>query len=183
MAKRVNVLVIPNEIIVNKIYLVRGQKVMIDADLAELYGVETKRLKEQVKRNSERFPEHFAFELTADESQSLRSQFATSKIGRGGTRYKPMVFTEHGVLQLSNVLKSKRATEVSIKIIDVFVQLREVMANHNELKIEVDKIKRKLDKQDKNIEVVFQYLDELIQREEKPKPRKQIGFTAPKKKK
>jgi hypothetical protein len=182
MAKRVNVLVIPNEIIVNKIYLVRGQKVMIDADLAELYGVETKRLKEQVKRNIERFPEHFAFELTADESQSLRSQFATSKIGRGGTRYKPMVFTEHGVLQLSNVLKSKRATEVSIKIIDVFVQLREVLSNHNELKIEVDKIKRKLDKQDKNIEVVFQYLDELIQREEKPKPRKQIGFTAPGKK-
>jgi hypothetical protein len=104
---------VPHEVIMNKIYLIRGQKVMLDSDIAELHQVETKRLKEQVKRNRSRFPDTYMFELTENENKFLRSQFATSKTGQGGARYLPMVFTEHGVLQLSNVLKSKRTEQVS----------------------------------------------------------------------
>jgi phage regulator Rha-like protein len=173
---------IPNEIIMNKIYYIRGHKVMLDADLAELYGVETKRLKEQVKRNIERFPKHYMFELTEKENEVIKSQTAALKRGEH-SKYLPYAFTEHGVLQLSNVLKSKRAIDVSIKIIDVFVQLREVLANHTELRLEVEKIKRKLDNQGKNMEIVFKYLDELLEKKENPTPRKAIGYKIPTKKK
>ena len=182
MEKKETALAIPDEIIMSKIYFIRGHKVMLDADLAELYGVETKRLKEQVKRNIERFPKHYMFELTVKENEVLRSQITTSKRGEH-SKYLPYAFTEHGVLQLSNVLKSKRAIAVSIKIIDVFVQLREILANHTELRLEVEKIKRKLDNQDKNMEIVFRYLDELLAKKENPTPRNQIGYTLPKKKK
>src|SRR6218665_3230999 len=123
MRNRKALQIIPDEVIVNKIFFFRGQKVMLDSDLAELYQVETKRLKEQVKRNIMRFPEQYMFELNEKEFEVLRSHFATSKDGRGGSRYLPMVFTEHGVLQLSNILKSRRAVQVSFKIIDVFVRL------------------------------------------------------------
>lgn len=150
---------------------------MLDSDLAELYGVETRRLKEQVRRNIERFPAQYMFELTEEEFAVLRSQNATSKEGRGGTRYLPMVFTEHGVLQLSNVLKSARAIEVSFKIIDVFVKLREMLSGNSSLKLEIEYIKKRLDNQDKTMEVVFQYLDELLEKKEAPKPeRKIIGY-------
>ena len=172
---------VPDEVIMNKIFLIRGQKVMLDRDLAELYGVETKRLKEQVKRNMERFPEHYMFELTIQENEILRSQFATLKHG-AHSKYLPYAFIEHGVLQLSNVLKSKRAIAVSIKIIDVFVQLREILTNNTELRLEVEKIKRKLDNQDKNMEVVFKYLDELLDKKENPVPRIRIGYKVPEKK-
>lgn len=181
MAKQVTVIAIPDEVIMNKIYYIRGQKVMIDSDLAELYGVETKRLKEQVKRNTERFPERYMFELTKEEAEVSRSQNATLKRG-GNIKYLPYAFTEHGILQLSNVLKSKKAIAVSLKIIDVFIQLREILANHTELRLEVEKIKRKLDNQDKNMEVVFKYLDELLEKKENPKPRTQIGYNIKKKK-
>ena len=112
-------LVIPDEVVMNKIYFMRGKKVMLDNDLAELYGVETKRLKEQVRRNIDRFPDDFMFELTKGELESLRSQIATSKKGRGGVRYLPMAFTEHGVLMLSSVLNSARAIQVNIRIMRV----------------------------------------------------------------
>ena len=111
---------IVEEVIMNKIYLIRGQKVMLDKDLAQLYGVETKRLKEQVRRNSDRFPSHFMFELTKEEAEISRSQIAALKQGNN-LKYLPYAFTEHGVLMLSNVLKSKKAIAVSIRIIDVFV--------------------------------------------------------------
>ncbi len=173
--------ILPIEVIMNKIYLIRGQKVMIDRDLAELYGVETRRLKEQVKRNMERFPEHYMFELTIQENEILRSQNAILRHGEH-SKYLPYAFTEHGVLQLSNVLKSRQAINVSIKIIDVFVKLREMLANHSELRIEVEKIKRKLDNQDKNMEVVFQYLDELLEKKDNPGIRVKIGYKVPKKK-
>lgn len=176
MAKKETELMIADEAVISKIYFIRGQKVMLDSDLAELYQVETKRLKEQVKRNISRFPEKYMFELTEKEFQSLRSQIATSKIGRGGTRYLPIVFTEHGVLQLSNVLKSERAEKVSFIIIDVFVKLREMLLNNTELRLAFEDIKKKTDNNTKNIELVFQYLDELLEKKEKPKPRKQIGF-------
>jgi len=119
MAKQVKAIVVADEVIMNKIYFIRGQNVMIDRDLAELYGVETRRLKEQVNRNTSRFPSHFMFELTKEENENLRSQNATFKQG-AFSKYLPYAFTEHGVLMLSNVLKSGRAIEMSIKIIDVF---------------------------------------------------------------
>jgi hypothetical protein len=169
-------IIIADEVVLSKIYFIRGQKVMLDSDLAELYQVKTKRLKEQVKRNISRFPEKYMFELTAKEVKSLRSHFATSKIGRGGARYLPMVFTEHGVLQLSNVLKSERAEKVSFIIIDVFVRLREMILDNTDLRLEIEKIKNKIENQGKNIELVFQYLDELLDKTEKVKHRKQIGF-------
>jgi hypothetical protein len=176
-------IVIADEIIISKIYFIRGQKVMLDSDLAAMYQVETKRLKEQVKRNISRFPAKYMFELTQIEFDSLRSQFATSKTGKGGTRYLPMVFTEHGVLQLSNVLKSTRAEKVSFIIIDVFVKLREMLLDNRELRLGIEEIKKKTENNTKNIEIVFQYLDELLEKQENPKPRQQIGFKVPKKKK
>ena len=183
MAKKESLPTVPDEVIMNKIYYIRGQKVMIDSDLAELYGVETKRLKEQVKRNIERFPERYMFELTKEETEVSRSQNATLKRG-GNIKYLPFAFTEHGVLQLSNVLKSKKAIAVSLKIIDVFIQLREILTNHTELRLEVEKVKRKLDNQDKNMEVVFRYLDELLEKKETvAQPRKKIGYKVTPKKK
>jgi len=171
--------IIPNEVIVNKIYLFRGVKVMLDSDLAELFGVDTKRLKEQVRRNIERFPEHFMFELTKEENDVLRSQIATLRHGQH-SKYLPFAFSEHGILQLSNVLKSKRAVEVSIKIIDVFVQLRTLVLSNAEIKLELEKIKKKVDNQDKNIEVIFKYFDELL--DQKAQPRKEIGYRISKEK-
>jgi phage regulator Rha-like protein len=166
---------IPDEVLINKIYFIRGQKVMLDSDLAELYGVETKRLKEQVKRNISRFPVRFMFELTKEENALLRSQIATLKPGEH-SKYLPFVFTEHGVLMLANVLKSKDAIDVSIRIIDIFVKLRETLADRTELWLEVEKIKAKLDNHGKNMEVVLSYLDELIDKKAQPKTRKRIGY-------
>ena len=163
-------IVIPNEIITNKIYFIRNEKVMLDRDLAELFNVETKRINEQIKRNSERFPEHFMFQLNETEFQILKSQFATSSWG--GTRKLPFAFTEHGVLQLSNVLKSERAILMSIKIIEVFVSLRNYLTENLNLKLEVETIKKKLINQDKNIELVFSYLDELIDKQDNKLERK-----------
>lgn len=179
MKEEISPAIIPNEVIVNKIYLFRGVKVMLDSDLAELFGVETKKLKQQVRRNIERFPEHFMFELTKEENEVLRSQFVTLEQGKY-SKYLPFAFSEHGILQLSNVLKSKQAVEVSIKIIDVFVQLRTMVLSNTEIRLEVEKIKKKVDNQDKNIEVIFRYFDELL--EQKEKPRKEIGYKISKEK-
>jgi phage regulator Rha-like protein len=175
MKKLQNELSLPDEVIMNKIYLIRGHKVMLDRDLAELYGVETKRLKEQVKRNKNRFPSHFMFELTKEEDFVLRSQNATLKQGEH-SKYLPFVFTEHGILMLSNVLKSEQAILVSIKIIDVFVQMRQMLVDNTELRLAIEEIRKKTDNNTKNIEVVFQYLDELIDKKENEKPRKAIGY-------
>jgi hypothetical protein len=183
MAKTELTITLPDEAITSKIYVIRGHKVMIDADLAELYGVETKRLKEQVKRNISRFPSNYMFELTEQEYTFLRSQIATSNTGRGGSRYLPMAFTEHGVLQLSNVLKSERAEKVSFIIIDVFVRFREMLLDNTELRLAIEEIKRKTENNTKNIEVVFRYLDELLEKKETPGPRKQIGYKLPKNRK
>jgi hypothetical protein len=167
-------IIIPNEIISNKIYLIRNQKVMLDKDLAELFEVETKRVNEQVKRNFSKFPEHFMFQLNEDEFEILKSQFATSSWG--GTRKLPYAFTEHGVLQLSNVLKSERATQMSIKIVEIFVEMRNFLTGTLNLALEVEMIKKKLTNQDKNIELVFSYLDELIDKQENKIERTKIGF-------
>lgn len=180
--KETSVVIVPDEIIIRKIYKVRGQKVMLDKDLAELYEVETKALKRAVNRNKDIFPEHFMFELSTQENEILRSQTETSKTGRGGTRYLPMVFTEYGILQLSNVLKSKRARQVSVRIIEVFVKLQKMIADNTKLQLGLERVENKTDNNTKNIELVFQYLDELMEKQENPKPRTQIGFKTKKKK-
>ncbi len=164
---------IPNEVIASKIYLIRGAKVMLDRDLAELYEVENKRLKEQVRRNIERFPERYMFELTKKENESLRSHFATLKRGEH-SKYPPYAFTEHGILQLANALKSGRAIQMSIRIIDVFVKMREMLLTHKDLLLEMEQIRKKVTGQDEKIELIFEYLKQFIKGQEKP--RKKIGF-------
>jgi hypothetical protein len=141
---------------------------MLDSDLAELYEVETRVLNQAVSRNSDRFPEDFMFQLTADEWQSLTSQTVTSKQGRGGRRKAPNVFTEHGVLMLSSVLNSQRAIQVNIRIMRVFNQIRNTIIGATDIRLEISEIKNVLarqgkrqDDQDKNVELVFQYLEEL----------------------
>jgi len=166
---------IPDEIITNKIYLIRNEKVMLDRDLAVLYDVKNIRLREQVKRNIDKFPAHFMFRLTEEETNFMVSQNAIpSKKHLGGSL--PYVFTEHGILQLANVLKSKRATQMSIKIIEVFVQMRRMLTDNLSLKLEVESIKKKLSNHSKNIELVFNYLDELIDKKDQKKPRTKIGY-------
>jgi len=165
---------LPDEVIMSKIFFIREQKVMLDNDLAELYGVETRRLNEQVKRNISRFPEDFMFQLTEIEYENLKSQFATSSWG--GRRKPPNVFTEHGVLMLSSVLNSDKAINVNIQIMRIFTKIREMLTENLGIKLEIEEIKKKIANQDKNIELVFTYLDELIEKHEKLKSRRQIGY-------
>ena len=155
-----NEILIPDDIISSKIYLIRNQKVMLDKDLSELYVIETKQLKRQVRRNLERFPEDFMFELSQQEFDNLRSQFGTSSWG--GSRYMPMAFTEQGVAMLSSVLNSPTAIKVNIQIIRVFTKIREMLTDTLSLKLEIEEIKNKLSNHTQNIELVFNYLDELI---------------------
>ena len=168
-------LIIPDEIISNKIYLIRNQKVMLDRDLADLYQVETKQLKRQVRRNIDRFPEDFMFEISKQENESLRSQFGTLKRGEH-SKYVPMVFTEQGIAMLSSVLNSDRAIAVNIKIIRIFIKIREVLTDNLSLKLEIEDIKKKLNNHDKNIELVFSYLDGLVEKKESGKERNKIGY-------
>ena len=171
---------VPAEIIQSKIYLIKGQKVMFDKNLAELYGVTTKRFNEQVKRNMNRFPEDFMFRLTSTEFGRLRSQFATSKIGRGGRRYMPYVFTEQGVAMLSSVLNSNRAIEVNIQIMRVFTKLREMMISHKDLAQKIEDLERKFKSHDKKFILVFETIKQLLKVPEEPaKPKIPIGFQIP----
>ena len=166
---------IPTEIITNKIYFIRNQKVMLDSDLAELYAIETKQLKRQVRRNIERFPDDFMFELSSVEYEILRSQFGTLKQG-GHSKYLPMAFTEQGVAMLSSVLNSPTAIKVNIQIIRVFTKIRESLTDNLNIKIEIEEIKKKLTHQSKNIELVFTYLDELMEKQENKVERNKIGY-------
>lgn len=165
------------ETISNKIYFIRGQKVMLDSDLAMLYGVETKRLNEQVKRNLSRFPEDFMFQLTENEYSSSRSQIATLKNGRGSNlKYLPYVFTEHGILMLSSILKSDKAIQTNIQIMRIFTKVRQMLLDTTEIKVDILQIQKKLENHDKNIELVFSYLDELTEKKENESERVQIGY-------
>jgi ORF6N domain len=174
MTKEETNIIVPDEIIMNNIYSIRGQKVMLDKDLAKLYGVTTGNLNKAVKRNLKRFPDDFMFQLTDEEFKNLIFQIGTSSWG--GTRKLPVVFTEQGVAMLSGVLSSDRAIAVNIQIMRIFTAIRQQLTDNTELRFEVEKIKKKLDNHDKNIELVFQYLDELLEKKETPKPKKQIGF-------
>lgn len=162
------------ETISNKIYLIRNQKVMLAFDLAMLYNVETKRLNEQVKRNSSRFPEDFMFQLTENEFENLKSQIATSSWG--GSRTLPFAFTEHGILMLSSVLKSDKAIETNIQIMRIFTKVRQMLLDTTEIKIDILQIQKKLENQDKNIELVFSYLDELTENKDNENERVKIGY-------
>jgi phage regulator Rha-like protein len=161
---------IPVERIEKAILLIRGQKVMLDKDLAELYGVETKQLKRAVRRNIHRFPSDFMFELTKDEYDSLRYQFGTLKRGQH-TKYLSLAFTEQGVAMLSSVLNSRRAIEINILIMRAFVKLREMISTHKDLLRKVEEMERKYDRQ---FQVVFEAIKQLMAEPEKPK--KRIGF-------
>lgn len=158
-----------------KIFLIRDEKVMLDVHLSEIYGVETRALKQAVRRNMDLFPDDFMFVLTDVEIDIMVSQnVIPSKKHLGGS--KPFVFTETGVAMLSSVLKSKRAKEMNIAIMRAFVALRKMILSHTEIRLELEEIKKKLQNHDKNIELVFTYLDQLIEKQENPEPRRQIGY-------
>ena len=160
MSRSIKKNVVSVEIIQSKIYLIRGHKVMFDKDLAELYGVETKRFNEQVKRNAQRFPEDFMFQLTFQEYKNLRSQFATSSWG--GRRYMPLVFTEQGVAMLSSVINSDRAIEVNIQIMRVFVRLKELVMSHKDLARKIEDLERKFGDHDAKIIHLFNEIRRLL---------------------
>ena len=161
--------IISVESITDKIFMIRGLKVMIDRDLAELYGVETKVLKQAVRRNKERFPDDFMFVLTNQDVRNLRSQIVTSSWG--GTRYLSMAFTEQGVAMLSTVLNSKKAIQVNIQIMRTFTKLRQMLAGHKDLRQKIEKMEEKYDEQ---FRMVFEAIKQLLSEEEKPKQK--IGF-------
>lgn len=153
---------VPREIIENKIYLIRGHKVMLDSELAILYKVGTKNLNKAVKRNIGRFPDDFMFQLTREEFRSLRFHFGTSKKGRGGRRYLPMVFTEQGVAMLSSVLNSERAIQVNIAIMRVFVKLKQILSTHKDLIYKLNELERKFEKHDVEIQSIFEAIRQLM---------------------
>ncbi len=154
-------LTIPDETLMQKIYLIRDQKVMLDKDLAELYGVETKRLKEQVRRNIDRFPGDFMFRLTKAEADDLRSQIATLNRGEH-SKYPPMAFTEQGVAMLSSILHSKQATKVNIQIIRVFTRMRELLLTHKDILTKLELLEEKYLRHETDIQTIFNYLKKLI---------------------
>jgi len=169
--------ILPDETIINKIYIIREKKVMIDRDLAELYGVETKVLNQAVKRNLKRFPDDFMFQLTDEEFRNLRSQIVTSSWG--GSRFRPMVFTEQGVAMLSSILNSERAISVNIQIIRVFTRMRAMIESHKEILRKLEMLEKKDIELDEKVTLIFEYLKELEKSKEDEadlKQRKRIGF-------
>jgi hypothetical protein len=169
--------ILPDEMIINKIYIIREKKVMLDRDLAELYGVDTRVLNQSIKRNLKRFPDDFMFQLTDEESKNLRSQIVTSSWG--GSRYRPMVFTEQGVAMLSSVLNSERAISVNIQIIRVFTRMRAMLESHKEIIKKLEMLEKKDLELDERVTLIFEYLKELEQTKQEEieiKQRKRIGF-------
>ncbi len=166
---------IPVERIEHAILLIRGQKVMLDRDLAALYGVETKSLNKAVRRNLDRFPSDFMFQLTAEEAQNLRFQIGTSSSGYGGRRYLPYVFTEQGVAMLSSVLRSKQAVQVNVAIMRAFVRLREALALHKELARKLNELEKKIEGHDTAIQSLFEAIRQLMA-PPVPQPKPEIGF-------
>lgn len=174
MAEKKEGLILSDEIVLSKIYYVRGHKVMLDKDLAEMYGVQPIRLREQVKRNIDRFPDKFMFQLTDNEVESMVSQFAIpSKQHLGG--YLPYAFTEHGVLMLASVLRSKIAMQVSVRIIETFVKMREMLSVHTDVLLKLERLETQTWKNTEDIQVVFKYLKQLLIPAEQAN-RRRIGF-------
>ena len=161
----------------SRILFLRHQRVILDADIAELYGVPVKVLNQQIKRNQKRFPQDFVFQLTAKEHEALRSQFVTSKKGRGGRRYTPYAFTEHGAIMAATVLNSERAVEMSVFVVRAFVRLREMLATNRRLAGKIDELENRLDTHDSTIQDLIDAIRELMTPEDPP--RKSIGFQLP----
>jgi hypothetical protein len=162
MSKTENKIMIPDEIIQSKIYVIRGEKVMLDRDLAELYDVETKYLKRQVRRNIVRFPEDFMFALNEQEFNEWRSQFVTSKEDKIGLRYAPMAFTEDGVAQLSTVLNSERAVLVNIQIIRLFNKMRKMLLTHKDILLKLEQMEKQVVQHSEEIQLIFEALKQLL---------------------
>ncbi len=171
MSRRIS---ISEKFIQDKIYLIRGRRVMLDSDLAKLYGVSTSRLNEAIKRNQLRFPEDFMYQLTLEEVRTLTSQFAISNEGRGGRRHRPYVFTEQGIAMLSGVLNSKKAVEVNIAIMRTFVKMRQMIFAHRELSKKLEELEQRIESHDEEIQSIFEAMRQLMEGPEKPKRR--IGF-------
>jgi hypothetical protein len=169
--------VVPDETLVNKIYLIRGEKVMLDSDLSALYGIETRRLNEQVKRNIDRFPEDFMFQLNEIEFENLKSQIATSSWG--GRRKLPFAFTEHGVLMLSSVLNSEAAIKVNIQIMRVYTKIRNMLATHHDLLRKFEQFEIRFAEHDDKIMLILEYLKQFEkskQQENQQRNRSKIGY-------
>jgi hypothetical protein len=174
-----SMIAIPDEVLMNKIYLIQGQKVMLDRDLAELYGVETRVLNQAVKRNLRRFPIDFMFQMTREEMEEWKSQIVISNKEKMGFRKPPLVFTEQGVAMLSSVLNSERAIMVNIQIIRVFTKMRELLTTHKEILQKLEMIERKDIEQDEKIMLIFEYLHQFEQAKQmgiEQKERTMIGF-------
>ena len=170
---------IPDEVIMSKIFLIRGRKVMLDRDIAELYGVETKQLKRAVRRNIKRFPEDFMFEMTKEELENWRYQFGTSKKERMGLRVPPFVFSEHGAMMLASVLNSERAMTVNIQIIRIFNKMREMLLAHKDILLQLERMQHEMAEHDNNILLIFEYIKQLEQRKQHTtdqQNRRKIGF-------
>jgi hypothetical protein len=161
----------------SRILILRQQKVILDSDLAELYGVPVKQLNQQVKRNRDRFPADFVFQLTAKEDKALRSQIVISKEGRGGRRYLPYAFTEHGAIMAATVLNSKRAIEMSVFVVRAFVRMREILAKNRQLAAKISELDRRLEGYDSAIQDIMEAIRELML-PQAPSKRK-IGFQLP----
>jgi hypothetical protein len=167
-------LMISDESVISKIYLIRGHKVMLDRDLAELYGVETKVLNQAVRRNIERFPADFMFQLSQEEFENWKSQFVTSNYGKMGLRKKPFAFTEAGVAMLSGVLHSEIAIRANIQIIRIFTKMRELLISKKDILLQLEKIEGRLTKHDFQIALIFQHLKKLLNPPNPPRPK--VGF-------
>ena len=177
MAKKELQVLVAEQKILNKIYVIRGEKVMLDRDLAELYGTETKVLKQAVKRNIARFPKDFMFEMTTNEFKKWREGTTLSAADKQGLRYAPSCFTEQGLTMLSCILNSKTAIEVNIRIVRVFVKMREYALTHKEILLQLAKLEKEVKGNNHDIENIFMVLKELIEKQQKPlPPRNKIGF-------
>ncbi|HLZ88408.1 MAG TPA: ORF6N domain-containing protein [Puia sp.] len=173
MAKSKIELIVPDEIVMSKILLIRGRKVMIDRDLAELYGVTTKQMNQQVKRNLKRFPEDFMFQLTTEEKEEVVT-FCDHLDTLKYSPVLPYVFTEHGAVMLASVLNSDRAIEVNIQIVRIFTRMREILMTNQEVLLKLEQLERKVNGHDEDIQVIFAYLKQLLDPPKEPRPR--IGF-------
>jgi len=166
------IITVPDERIISRIFLIRGKKVMVDRDLANLYGVETRSLNQAVRRNIDRFPADFMFQLNQEETNIWKSQIVISAADKKGLRKRPLVFTEQGVAMLSSVLNSKRAIQVNIQIIRTFTQLRELLATNKDLREKIENMEKKYDK---HLREIFEAIKHLLM--EKTKPKNPIGFS------
>jgi phage regulator Rha-like protein len=177
MTEGKSMLSLSDEVVVSKIYYIRGQKVMLDRDLAELYGVEPRRLREQVKRNEERLPTNFMFQFNENEVDIMVTQNAIpSRKFLGG--HLPYAFTEHGVLMLANLLRSKTAMQVSVRIIEIFVKMREILSTNKDILLKLEQLEKKVTGHDEDIQLVFAYLKKLLPTPEQV-DRPRIGFRRP----